>query len=86
MAERARARDARPNYCAEAVTYLDVEEVLGEHGGTVVNGLALSVELATKHLRRDGHLQHVTRELAMSVRVVDVGGALENLYCKATLS
>ena len=45
----------------------------------MVDGLALSVELATKHLSGDGHLQHVTSELAVSVRVVDIRGAFENL-------
>ena len=60
-------------------THLNVEEVFGEHGRAVVNRLALTVELATKHLSGDGHLEHVTSELAMSVRVVDVGCALENL-------
>ena len=61
-------------------TYLDVEEVFGENGRTVINRLALSVELATKHLSGDGHLEHVAGELAMGVRVVDVGSTLENLY------
>ena len=45
----------------------------------MVDGLALSVELATKHFSGDGHLQHVTSELAVSVRVVDIRGAFENL-------
>lgn len=45
----------------------------------MVDWLTLSVELATKHLCGDGHLEHVTSELTMSVRVVNVGGALENL-------
>ena len=60
-------------------TYLDVEEVFGEDGRAVVNRLTLTVELATKHLSGDGHLEHVTSELAMSVRVVDVGCAFEDL-------
>jgi len=45
----------------------------------VVDGLALSVELATKHFSGDGHLQHVTSELAVSVSVVNIRGAFENL-------
>lgn len=45
----------------------------------MIDGLALSVELATKHFGGDGHLQHVTSELAVSVRVVNIGGAFENL-------
>jgi hypothetical protein len=60
-------------------TNLDVEEVFGEDGGTMVDGLALSVELTTKHLSGDGHLQHVTSEFAVSMRVVNFGGTLKNL-------
>ena len=48
----------------------------------MIDGLALAVELATKHLSGDGHLQDVARELTMSVRVVDVGCALEDLLKK----
>lgn len=48
----------------------------------MVDGLALSVELATKHFSGDGHLQHVTSKLAVSVRVVDIRGAFENLKKK----
>ena len=70
----------------EAVTYLNVEEIFGEYGRTVVNGLSLSIELATKHLRGDGHLEHVTSELTMGVRVVNIGSALENLIFKAKKS
>lgn len=62
-----------------SVTYLNVEEVFGEYGRTVVNRLPLSVELATKHLSGDGHLEHVTSELTMGVRVVDVGCAFKDL-------
>ncbi len=60
-------------------TYLDIEEVFGEDGRTVVDGLTLSIELATKHLSGDGHLQHVTGELTVSVRVVNIGSAFEDL-------
>jgi hypothetical protein len=45
----------------------------------VIDGSTLSVELATQHLGGDGHLEHVTRELAMSVSVVDVSGSFEDL-------
>ena len=45
----------------------------------MVDGLALSVELATKHFSGDGHLQHVTSELAVSVRVVDFRCTFEDL-------
>mmetsp|Transcript_8763 Transcript_8763/g.12022 ORF Transcript_8763/g.12022 Transcript_8763/m.12022 type:complete len:403 (-) Transcript_8763:296-1504(-) len=59
---------------------LDVEEALGEHGRTVIDRDALTVELATKHLGRDGHFEHIAGELAVRVRVVDVGSALEDLH------
>ena len=45
----------------------------------MIDGLALAVELATKHLSGDGHLQHIAGELTVRVGVVDVSGALENL-------
>ena len=49
----------------------------------MVNGLSLSVELATKHLRADRHLEHVSRELAMRVSVVDVSSTFEDLNKRA---
>jgi len=66
-----------------ARTYLDVEEVFGEDGGTVVNGLTLTVELATQHLGGDGHLEHIAGELAMGVRVVNVSSTLKDLSNKS---
>jgi len=59
--------------------YLDVKEVLGQHGRTVIDGLALAVELTAQHLSGDGHLQHVAGELAVGMGVIDVGGTLEDL-------
>jgi len=58
---------------------LNVEEIFGEYGRSMINRLTLTVELATKHLSGDGHLEHVTSELTMGVRVVDVGCALKDL-------
>lgn len=52
----------------------------------MVNRLTLTVELATKHLCGDGHLKHVTSELAMGVRVVNVGCTFEDLSSKIELS
>ena len=45
----------------------------------MIDWLSLTVELATEHLSGDGHLQHVAGELAVSVRVINVGSTLENL-------
>ena len=60
-------------------TYLNVQEVFGQHGRAVVDGLSLPVELATQHLCADRHLEHVACELAMSVRVVNVSSTFEDL-------
>jgi hypothetical protein len=59
--------------------YLDIEEVLGEYWGSVINWDTGTIELATEHLNGDGHLEDITGELAMSVEVIDVGSSLEDL-------
>jgi len=51
---------------------LDIEEVLGEHWGSVVNRNTGTVELTAKHLSGDGHAEHVTGELNVSLEIVDV--------------
>lgn len=61
-------------------TYLDIEEILGEHGWSVINGDTGAVELAAEHLSGDGHAEDITCELDVGLEVVDVGGAFENLY------
>jgi len=58
---------------------LDVKEVFSENGRTMVNGLSLSVELATEHLSGDRHLKYVTSELAMGMSVINISCAFENL-------
>ena len=63
-------------------TYLNVEEAFSENGRTIVDGLALTVELATQHLSGDGHLQHVTSELTMRVGVVDISSTFKDLSQK----
>ena len=60
-------------------TYLNVKEVFCEDGWTMVNRLTLSVELSTKHLCGDGHLEHIASELAMRVRVINVCSTLKDL-------
>jgi len=60
-------------------TYLDVEEVFGENGRTLVNGDTGPIELAPQHLFADGHAQHVTCKLDVRLEVVDVRGTFENL-------
>ena len=62
-----------------ARTYLNVKEVFGQHGRTVIDRLTLSIELPAKHLRRDWHLQHVACELTMRVSVVNVSSAFKDL-------
>lgn len=60
-------------------TYLDVQEIFGEHGRAVVDGDARAIELATEHLGTDGHPEHVTGELAVRVSVVDFRCAFKDL-------
>jgi len=62
---------------------LDIEEAFSEDGGTLIDRLALTIELATQHFGGDGHLEHVTGELTMSVSVVNVGGTLKDLSHKS---
>ena len=45
----------------------------------MVDRLTLTIELATKHLSGDGHLEDVAGELAMSVRVVNVSSSFKDL-------
>lgn len=63
-------------------THLNVKEVFGEDGRSVIDRLTLTVELATKHLRGDGHLEHVARELAMRMRIVNVSCPFKDLCSK----
>ena len=63
-------------------THLNVEEVFGEDGRAVIDRDTLTVELATKHLRGDRHLEHITRELAMRMRIVNVSRAFKDLCNK----
>jgi hypothetical protein len=60
-------------------TYLDIEEIFGEHGWSVINGDTGAIKLAAEHLSRDRHAKHVTCELDVGLEVVDVGSAFENL-------
>mmetsp|Transcript_62504 Transcript_62504/g.167420 ORF Transcript_62504/g.167420 Transcript_62504/m.167420 type:complete len:421 (+) Transcript_62504:365-1627(+) len=59
---------------------VDVQVVLRQHSGPLVQRLARSVEGTTNHLIRDRHLQRVTREFDMRVLVVHSRGTLEHLH------
>ena len=59
--------------------YLDVEEVFSKDWWTMINWSSLTIELATKHLSGDGHLEDVAGELAMSVGVVNVCSSFKDL-------
>lgn len=48
----------------------------------MVDGDTRTIELATKHFGRDGHAQDIAGKLHVGLKVVDVGGALENLVRK----
>lgn len=59
---------------------LDIEELLCEHWGSVVDWVTGSIEGSTKHFNAHWHPEYVTGELASRGHVVDIGGTLENLY------
>jgi hypothetical protein len=58
---------------------LNIEEVLGEHGGTMVDRCTGAVEGTTQHFVGNGHLESRAGELTMSVKIVDARSAFENL-------
>ena len=58
---------------------LDVEVVLGEDLGALVDGLAGAVEDTAEHVLGHGDLERVARELDAGLAGVDAGGALEHL-------
>ena len=60
-------------------TYLNIEEVLSEYWGSVVDRDTGTVELTAKHLGRDRHAEHVAGELNVGLEIVDVGSSLKNL-------
>lgn len=61
------------------VSYLDIQELLSKHGGTVIDRSTWTIERPSQHLNTDGHAEHVTCELAMGVQVVNAWGSLEDL-------
>lgn len=62
------------------MSYLNVEEIFGQDGRTVIDGNTRAVELAAKHLSADGHSEHVTGELTVRVGVVDFRRTFEDLH------
>ena len=60
-------------------TYLDIQEVFSEDGRSVINWDTRTIELATKHLSGDWHAEHITCEFTMSIRVINISSAFENL-------
>mmetsp|Transcript_7110 Transcript_7110/g.17954 ORF Transcript_7110/g.17954 Transcript_7110/m.17954 type:complete len:561 (+) Transcript_7110:182-1864(+) len=69
--------DARLRVQRRAV---DVQVILCQHRGSLVNGLARAVEGTAHEVVGDGHLQSVARKLDVAVPDVDVAGALEDLH------
>lgn len=61
------------------LNYLDIQEVLGQNWGTLVDGLTGAVEHTTQHVFGYGRTQNVTGELAHRVLGVDTRGAFEHL-------
>ena len=70
--------------CTETKTqkggYVDVQEVLSEHGRTFVRRLSGAVEDPSEHVLGNGELHDVAGELAARVACVDASGALEDLH------
>lgn len=60
-------------------TYLNIEELFSQHGGSVVDWVSRSIESSTKHFNAHWHSEHITGELAGGRHVVNIGGTLENL-------
>ena len=60
-------------------TYLDIEELLGQHWWTVINWLARAIENSTKHFDTHRHAQDISSELTGCALVVDATCAFENL-------
>jgi len=58
---------------------LDVEEVLSEHSGALINWDTGTVELTTQHFCGDRHAEHITSELDVSLQVIDIRSTFENL-------
>jgi hypothetical protein len=80
-------RDARLDHLLGVVTArrvdglaLNIQVLLGHDSGGAVDGLAGAVESSAQHLLRDGHLEHIARELAVRVAVIDTVRALEDLH------
>ena len=60
-------------------TYLDIEELLGQHWWAVINWLARAIENSTKHFDTHGHSEDISSELTSSALVVDTWSTFENL-------
>lgn len=68
--------DTRPGVDGLA---LDVQEILSQNWGSLVDGLAGTVEHTAQHILRHGRAQNVAGELAKRVLGIDARGALEHL-------
>lgn len=60
-------------------TYLNIKELFGEHGRSVVHWVSRSIESSTKHFYAHWHSEYITGELASGGHVINIGGTLENL-------
>ena len=60
-------------------TYLDVQEVFGQHTGAIVDGHTGAVELTTQHFGGDWHFEHIASEFDVGLQVVDIRGTFEDL-------
>lgn len=79
VAKARRANNHQYQQIEYILTYLDVEEVFCEYSGTLIDWDTWTIELAAKHFSRDWHAENVTCEFDVSLQVIDVWSALENL-------
>ena len=68
------------------MSYLNVEELLSENWGTLINGETWTIEDSTLHLNWDRHFQDLTGELNMCAQIINVLCSLKNLHEKVNFT
>ena len=58
---------------------LDVEEILGQDVGPLIDGFSRSVEDSAKHVFGNGHAKNIASELACRMLGVDTGSTFKHL-------
>jgi len=55
-----------------SATYLNIEEILSKYGWSVIDGDTGTVELSSEHFSGDRHTEHITCELDVGLKIIDV--------------